>query len=115
VEWVPTVIAAIAAAVSVWGAWTTTAETRRRREGRRALGTVIDGGNRLLDAYRKSLYPADDLEVWYEAWEHDASSTVDEADLAQHGRYHAEIPNTHSREAVIVERINRLQEILNRL
>jgi hypothetical protein len=114
VDWVPAVIAVIAAAVSVWGAWKTTAETRRRHESRQALGTVIDAGNRLLDAYKKSLYPANELDLWYEAWEDDASSAVDEVDIAQHGRYHGDIPHTYSREEVIAERIRRLQEILNR-
>jgi hypothetical protein len=115
VEWVAAVISAIAAGVSVWGAWRTTAETRGRHERRQALGTVIDAGNRLLDAYKHSLYQESELDLWYEAWEDDASAAVDEADIAQHGRYHGDIPDTYSREEVIAERISRLQEILNRL
>ena len=67
------------------------AQVRRRRD-RIALGRIIDSGNHLMADYLQSRGSDEELDARYQAWEHEASRTVDDVDIALHALYHAHIP-----------------------
>ena len=115
VEWAPTIISAIAAAVSVLGAWRATAADRRRQDSRRELGRVIDDGQRLVAQLRAKFLSPEGVASELDRWENSAHAAVTRADVAQLGRYHAEIPGLPSNAELVTERLRRLQEILDRL
>lgn len=117
-EWVPPVIAAIAAFVSVLGAWQSTRATRKRSEGRKALGDAMDAGQRLVTFLRSPEGKAlSDDDRWrrVQEWEALGEAAVRKADEAQLPRWNDPVPGSPRTTQVVTARIERLQEIQDRL
>ncbi len=115
VEWISIAISVGALLMSGYALRRAIHADTQRNTGREALGAAIDAGNQLLADYRARTHDREERQRRYEAWEQVADAAVRKADAAQIGRYHAEIPGAPSLGQVIVERIRRLQEILDGL
>lgn len=130
-DWLSTAIAALALLVSVWAVResrratnSVEASEKRRGQGRLAIGVVIAAGDGLLDeARRLSRRLNQDREAGVErdlaqqiaAWDEQAHVVIREVDAAQESRYDAILPESRRAEAILEERLRRLQEIQDRL
>ena len=88
---------------------------RSRQEGRRKVAAAIDAGNQLLERYGRALPGADaDEQTEFERWDRLAWQAVVDADPALEPIY-SRRNEGHSTEQVVRERLDRLEDILDRL